>query len=148
MTPSRTFTVSAAALAAASPAFAERVDSAAWDALAAIEIEEIVSDTSYEVRKIFPSEIKDGVEQFDITGFAVPLGDTTNVREFMIVSDMGFCPFCGNPEHGTSLQVSLAEPIPFVEEGMRLTLRGALETIGDSQTWQSTIMRDAVVIDG
>ena len=144
----RTLTVFATALAAASPALAERVDSPAWDALAAIEIEEIITDTSYEVRKVFPSEIKDGVAQFDITGFAVPLGETSNVREFMIVSDMGFCPFCGNPEHGTALQVSLAEPLPFVEEGMRLSLRGSLETIKDSQTWQSAIMRDAIVIDG
>lgn len=148
MKTSRTLSVSAAALASASPALAERIDSPAWDALAAIEIEEIVTDTSYEVRKIFPVEIKDGVEQFDITGFAVPLGDTANVREFMIVSDMGFCPFCGDPEHGTALQVTLTEPLPFVEEGMRLTLRGSLETIKDSQTWQSAIMRDAVVIKG
>ena len=148
MKSSRTLSVSAAALASASPALAERIDSPAWDALAAIQIEEIVTDTSYEVRKIFPVEIKDGVEQFDITGYAVPLGDTANVREFMIVSDMGFCPFCGDPEHGTALQVTLTEPLPFVEEGMRLTLRGSLETIKDSQTWQSAIMRDAVVIKG
>lgn len=146
--PTKTLSVSVAALAAASPAFAENIDSPAWDALEAIKIEEIVTDTSYEVRKIFPSQIKDGVAQFDITGFVVPLGDVTNVREFMLVSDMGFCPFCGDPEHGTALQVSLAEPLPTLEEGTRLSLRGALETIEDSQTWQSTIMRNAVVIDG
>lgn len=144
----RTMTVSATALAAASPAFAETIASPAWDALAAIEIEEIMTETTYEVRKIFPAEIKDGVERFDITGFAVPLGETENVRDFMIVSDIGFCPFCGDPEHGTALQVTLAEPIPFIEEGMRLSLRGSLETIKDDQTWQSAIMRDAVVIDG
>lgn len=144
----RSLTVSATALAAASPAMAEQIDSAAWDALAAIEIEEIMTDTTYQVRKIFPAEIKDGVAQFDITGFAVPLGDTSNVRDFMLVSDIGFCPFCGDPEHGTALQVTLAEPLDFVEEGMRLSLRGSLETIKDDQTWQSAIMRDAVVVDG
>lgn len=144
----RTLTVSATALAAATPGMAETVDSAAWDALAAIEIEEIMTETTYEVRKIFPAEIRDGVERFDITGFAVPLGETENVRDFMIVSDIGFCPFCGDPQHGTALQVTLAEPIPFIEEGMRLSLRGSLETIKDEQTWQSAIMRDAVIVDG
>ena len=143
----RSLTVSATALAAASPSFAETIDSAAWDALAAIEIEEIMTETTYQVRKVFPEEIAKGVSDFAITGFAVPLGSTENVSDFMIVSDMGFCPFCGNPEHGTSLQVTLADPIPFIEEGMRLSLRGTLETIDDEQTWQSTIMRDAVVVD-
>ncbi|WP_108815874.1 hypothetical protein [Loktanella sp. Alg231-35] len=144
----KSVTLSTAALAAASPGLAETIDSAAWDTLAAIEIEEIVTETSYQVRKIFPAEIKDGVAQFDITGFAVPLGDTRNVREFMLVSDIGFCPFCGDPTHGTALQVTLAAPLDFVEEGTRLSLRGSLETIQDDQTWQSAIMRDAVVIDG
>ena len=144
----KSVTLSATALAAASPGVAETIDSAAWDVLAAIEIEEIVTETTYQVRKIFPAEIKDGVAQFDITGFAVPLGDTRNVRDFMLVSDIGFCPFCGDPAHGTALQVTLAAPLDVVEEGTRLTLRGALETIQDDQTWQSAIMRDAVVIDG
>lgn len=144
----RTLTVSATALFAGAPAFAERVESPAWDALAAIEIEEVMTETSYEARKTFPADLEGGVAQFDITGFAVPLGDMANVREFMIVSDMGFCPFCGNPEHGTALQVTLAEPIPFIEEGMRLSLRGALEPVTDPQTSQSVILRDAVLIEG
>ena len=139
---------SATALAATSPAAAQQITSPAWDALQAVDIEEIVTENSYEVRKVFPSEIKDGVAQFDITGFVVPLGDTSNVKDFMLVPDMGFCPFCGDPAHGAALQVSLAEPLTYVEEGTRLSLRGSLETITDPQTWQSTIMRNAVVIDG
>lgn len=140
---------SATALAAAAPAAAsaEQITSSAWDALQAVEIEEIITEDSYEVRKVFPSEIKDGVAQFDITGFVVPLGDTSNVTDFMLVPDMGFCPFCGDPAHGAALQVSLAEPLNYLEEGTRLSLRGSLETITDPQTWQSTIMRNAVVID-
>lgn len=148
MATHRTLTVSAAAMAVATPGATERIESDAWDALAAIEINEIVTATSYEVRKVFPAEIMNGVERFDITGFAVPLGDTRNVRDFMLVSDMGFCPFCGDPEHGTALQVTLSDPITVIEEGMRLTLRGSLETIHDNQTWQSAIMRDAQIIDG
>lgn len=39
---------------------------------------------------------------------------------------MGFCPFCGDPEHGTSLQVTMADPLAGYVEGERITLRGAL----------------------
>lgn len=141
-------TVSAAAIAAATPGIAESIDSAAWDLIGAIEVTEIATATTYEVRKVFPAEIQNGVERFDITGFAVPLSMDGDVSELIIVSDMGFCPFCGDPEHGKALQVSLVTPIPMFEDGTRLTLRGSLETIDDPQTWQSALMRDAVVVDG
>lgn len=118
-------------------------DSAAqWDLLAAIEIEEIITDTSYEVRKVFPSAIENGVEQFDISGYLVPLADGAEISDFILISDMGFCPFCGSPEHGTSLQVTMADPIQFVE-GERVTLRGALETVTDPETWQTTVLTGA-----
>jgi hypothetical protein len=116
--------------------------SAQWDLLAAIEIEEIITDTSYEVRKVFPSALENGVEQFDISGYLVPLSDGAEISDFILISDMGFCPFCGSPEHGTSLQVSMADPIPF-EEGKRVTLRGALETVTDPETWQTTVLTGA-----
>lgn len=118
-------------------------DSAAqWDLLAAIEVEEIITDTTYEVRKVFPSALENGVEQFDISGYLVPLSDGAVITDFILISDMGFCPFCGSPEHGTSLQVSMADPIPF-QDGKRVTLRGALETVTDPETWQTTVLTDA-----
>jgi len=123
-------------------------NTASWDVLASIEIEEIVSETSYEVRKVFPAAMKDGIAQFDITGYAVPMSFDGAVSEILLVSDMGFCPFCGSPEHGTSLQVSLASPILGLEEGTRITVRGQLDAIIDPETFQSAIMRDATVIDG
>ena len=147
MTILRTTSLSTIALAAAAPAFAETIDSAAWDTLAAITVDEIITDTSYEARKTFPADFSDRMP-FDITGFVVPLGQTEDVTDFMIVSDMGFCPFCGNPEHGTSLQVSLAAPLPVIEEGMRISLRGTLEAVTDPETAQTTLMRDAVVVNG
>ena len=118
---------------------------ASWDILAAIEVEEIVTDTSYEVRKIFPTAVEDGIEQFDITGYLVPLyGDESGgITDLILVSDMGFCPFCGSPEHGTNLQVSMAEPLMDFEEGQRITLRGALEPVTDTETWQTTILTGA-----
>ena len=116
-----------------------------WDLLAAIEVEEIVTDTSYEVRKVFPAAVENGIEQFDITGYVVPLyGDENgNITDLILVSDMGFCPFCGSPEHGTNLQVTMAEPLVGFEEGARITLRGALEPVTDAETWQTTILTGA-----
>lgn len=119
-----------------------------WDLLAQVEIEEIMTETSYEVRKVFPSAIEDGIEAFDITGYVVPLSDGPDLTDFILVSDMGFCPFCGSPEHGTSLQVSMASPTAGLEEGTRVTLRGALEAVTDPETFQSTIMRNARLVGG
>lgn len=122
------------------PSFAE---TNSWDLLAQIEITEIVTETSYEVRKVFPAAVENGIEQFDISGYVVPLSDGPEMSEFILISDMGFCPFCGSPEHGTSLQVSMAEPLTDYEEGSRITLRGALEAVTDPETWQSTILTGA-----
>lgn len=139
--------VSALALAAPATLFAGCVwadDLAAqWDLLAAIEVEEIITDTTYEVRKVFPAAIENGVEQFDISGYLVPLSDGAEISDLILISDMGFCPFCGSPEHGTSLQVSMADPIIAFEEGARVTLRGALETVTDPETWQTTVLTGA-----
>jgi len=115
---------------------------AQWDLLAAIEVEEIVTDTTYEVRKVFPSALENGVEQFDISGYLVPLSDGAEISDFILISDMGFCPFCGSPEHGTSLQVTMADPMTF-EDGKRVTLRGTLETVTDPETWQTTVLTGA-----
>jgi hypothetical protein len=116
---------------------------ASWDLLAAISVEEIVTDTTYEVRKIFPAAVENGIDQFDITGFIVPLTDGPDITDLILVSDMGFCPFCGSPEHGTSLQVTMADPLTGFEEGSRITLRGALQAVTDPETWQTTVMTNA-----
>jgi hypothetical protein len=140
-------TVSLAALAAPLPLAAGSVWAddlaASWDLLAAISVEEIVTDTTYEVRKIFPAAVENGIDQFDITGFIVPLTDGPDITDFILVSDMGFCPFCGSPQHGTSLQVTMADPLTGFEEGSRITLRGALQAVTDPETWQTTVMTNA-----
>lgn len=121
--------------------------SASWDLLAAIEVDEIITETTYEVRKIFPSSVTDGIDQFDITGYLVPLADGAKITDFILISDIGFCPFCGSPEHGTSLQVTMATPTAY-EDGARITVRGSLEAVTDPETFQTTIMRGATLIDG
>ena len=148
-TPLRT---SALALAAAQtaivtplfPAFANTEKS--WDLLRSIEVDEITAGTTYKVRKIFPAAIQDGVEQFDITGYVVLLWSDENVSDFMLISDMGFCPFCGNPEHGTSLEVRLSAPVASLADGDRLTVRGALELVRDPETTQSARLTKAKIL--
>lgn len=148
----RRLTTSAVALATAQVSVlapfsqALAADNNGWDRLKSIETEEIVTDTSYEVRKIFPSELKDGIEQFDLTGYVVLLWADENVQEFMLISDMGFCPFCGDPEHGTALQVSLENPAAKLEEGARITVRGALEAVTDTETTQTTRLVAATIL--
>ncbi len=141
-------TVSIAALSApfAMTAGVAWAEDASWSLLEQIEVEEIITDTSYEVRKIYPSAIENGVEQFDISGYVVPLYSETDIKEFILISDMGFCPFCGDPDHGTSLQVTMADTLPNFVEGERITLRGSLETVSDSETWQTTVLTGAHVL--
>lgn len=134
--------LSAPAAFGAGAALAETPDMA-WDLLKEITVEEIITETSYEVRKVFPASIEDGIEQFDISGYVVPLSEGPEITDLILVSDMGFCPFCGSPEHGTNLLVSMSEPSIGFEEGSRITLRGALEPVLDNETWQTAVLTNA-----
>jgi hypothetical protein len=119
-----------------------------WALLDAIAIEEIATDTTYEVRKTFPPALRDGQRDFRISGYAVPLTPGRNVTELVLVSDMGLCPFCGSAEHGASLQVVLDEPIAGLEEGARISLVGDLAMVTDPMTWQAAVLRNARLVDG
>lgn len=118
-----------------------------WALLAGVAIDERVDGDSYVVTKTFPAAIENGISDFLITGYAVPLTPGERVTELMLVSDMGNCPFCGSSDHGVSLQVQLDEPIIGLEAGTRLSVRGALEPVHDTDTWQSTILRAARVVE-
>ena len=89
-----------------------------WALLAAIEVDEIISDTSYTVKKTYPDAIRNGAQEFRITGYAVPMFPGVAGRDLLLVSDMGDCPFCGQPDHGASLQIQLDEDV-LIEEGQR-----------------------------
>ncbi|WP_136439240.1 hypothetical protein [Pacificoceanicola onchidii] len=117
-----------------------------WDLLDDIEIDEIVTETSYEVKKRYPAGIAEAPQSITITGYAAPALPGELVQELMLVADMGTCPFCGSLDHGASLMVSLAEPIPAVDENKRITLQGTLRRVTDPQTWQAVIMEDARIV--
>lgn len=118
-----------------------------WALLGEVEIDEIVTDTSYEVKTTFPKQLDDGIQELTITGYAMPLTPGSVIRELLLVSDMGTCPFCGSGDHGTSLKVTLAEPLSDFEDGARITLKGALTAVRDTTTWQSAVLENAILVD-
>lgn len=120
-----------------------------WDLLSQIQIEELVSETSYRVNKTWPKGFEGAMEDTRITGYAVPMfpgipGDS--VKDLILTSDIGLCPLCGSPDHGATLQVTLAEPIIGFEDGQRIALTGTLQRVEDAETWQAAIMTGARVI--
>lgn len=136
--------LSATALGATATAAFADLDS--WHLLNEIDREEIVTDTSYEVRKSFPEALRNGAVEFEITGYAAPLTPGGQITELMLVSDTGSCPFCGSFEHAASLQVQLAEAIPEFDQNTRLSLRGTLEPVTDPEIWQAAILRNARIV--
>ena len=117
-----------------------------WALLSGIQVDEQMDGDRYEVTKVFPNELLGGIDDFFITGYAVPLSPGEKITSLILVSDMGNCPFCGSGEHSVSLQVELEDPIIGLEEGTRISLRGALEAVTDTETWQTTILRGARVV--
>ena len=136
------------ALAAAmtSVAAGAQAETDTWTLLEQIEIEEIVTDTSYEVRKTFPSQMSMTGQSVEITGYAVPMYAGKEVTDLILVSDMGLCPLCGNSGHSANLQVTLAEPITVLDESKRIQLVGDLTPVLDPETWQAAILKNARIV--
>ncbi|MEO1705586.1 MAG: hypothetical protein AAFR50_09660 [Pseudomonadota bacterium] len=66
---------------------------------------------------------------YEITGVLHLVKASAEVSEFILVSDSGFCPWCGGLDHGTALEVQLAGPALGLEHGARVTVRGQLEEV-------------------
>ncbi|WP_371157678.1 hypothetical protein [Jannaschia sp. 2305UL9-9] len=130
---------------AATPAMAD-VDPA-WHLLGQIEVTEHETAESWTVTKRFPAEIEGGVDEFQISGYLIAVGWEAETRDFMLVSDAGQCPFCGSGDHGTAIEVRLADPLPATDEARQATLRGALHLVRDADTMQAVVMTDAVLLD-
>ena len=137
-----------AATATTAPAWAEEVHPG-WTLIDGIEREEVITADSYAVIKRFPAEVAGGVDEFEIAGYLIPLGFGAETADWMLVPEAGMCPFCGSSEHGTAIEVSLAEPLAVDAIGedatKRVVLRGALQTVTDPQTFQAFYMTDARV---
>jgi hypothetical protein len=118
-----------------------------WALLGDVQVDEIVTDTSYEVKKTFPKQLEDGIRALKITGYAMPLTPGDAISELILVSDMGTCPLCGGADHGTSLQVKLSQPLIGFEDGARITVQGNLSAVRDTTTWQSAVLENAVLVD-
>lgn len=121
-------------------------DADVWDLLSRIQIEELVTDTSYRVNKTWPQGFEGTMENTRITGYAVPMFPGDSVKDLILTSDIGLCPLCGSPDHGATLQVTLDEPIIGFEEGQRIALTGTLKRVEDTDTWQAAILTGARVI--
>lgn len=117
-----------------------------WDLIGQITIDEVVSEDSYEVRKSYPSGLAEQDQEVEITGYVAPLMPGESLRELIMVSDMGFCPFCGDPDHGASLQVSLLDSVDMIDETQRITIKGTLSRVNDPETWQAVVLRDAQIL--
>jgi hypothetical protein len=137
--------VGTAVVALGSAAHADTLD--VWQLLDEIAIEEIVTETTYEVRKSYPAALTEGREvEVEITGYATPSLPGETIRELLLVSDMGLCPFCGSLDHGATLVVSLNDAIPTIEDSTRLTLKGTLAPVDDPETWQSVVLKNAQIV--
>ena len=137
--------LSTAVLAPVAPALANSDADMGWDIIRGVEIKEIVTETTYQVQKTFPKELGSGIQDFEITGYVTLTLSDKNVEEFILISDMGFCPYCGDPDHGATVQVKLDTPAPELEDGAHVTVIGALMPVFDPQTWQSTVLERAII---
>ena len=120
----------------------------AWTLMEQIQIKEIVTDTTYEVQKQFPEDMEELGRDIKVTGYAAATIPGAMVDEIILVSDMGLCPLCGGGDHNANLQIKLAQPIPYFEEGTKMTLQGDLRKVLDPETWQSAILENARLVTG
>ncbi len=121
-----------------------------WALLDQIQIEEIVTETSYEVRKSWPDAFAQDLSNMRVTGYAVamiPGAPGQKVQELLLTSDSGICPLCGSGDHAATLQIVLDEPLEDFVEGQRISVEGTLMRVDDSTTWQSAQMINARLVD-
>ena len=118
-----------------------------WSLLDQIQIEEIVTENSYEVRKSWPNAFAQDLQNIKVTGFAVAMIPGQQVKELLLTSDSGICPLCGSGDHAATLQIVLDEPLEGFVEGQRISVEGTLMRVDDSTTWQSAQMINARLVD-
>ncbi|MEO1238161.1 MAG: hypothetical protein AAFW64_00580 [Pseudomonadota bacterium] len=129
-----------------SPARAEE-DVNAWRLLGAVEIDEVIEGESYQAIKTFPPGLVASADQFEITGYVVPIAAEAYMSRFILVEDPANCPFCGNAAgYGPVLLVQLKRPISELPEFSNVRVSGRIELIDDPKTYEAFRMVDAVTL--
>ncbi len=139
--------VSAQGLDLPRPAF----DGAAWGLLDQVGLSEAqAANGDWIVTKKFPPELKAAAEvPFRISGYVVPVTAEAKQQHILLVRDPEDCPFCGsNASYAPALEVTLRKPVSDITEFDHLTVRGRLELIEDTDTFQSVILKDAEIVVG
>lgn len=123
-------------------------DISGWSLLAGVEIEEVIEGESYQAIKTYPPALLDAADEFEITGYVVPVTAEPYMTTFMLVEDPANCPFCGSSAgYGPVLEVQLKRPIPELAEFAEVTVAGRIELIEDPETYQSYRLVDAVALN-
>ncbi|MEM6695075.1 MAG: hypothetical protein AAF626_10475 [Pseudomonadota bacterium] len=112
-----------------------------------IQFDEREENGRWVVEKTFPTELKDQRDAVSVTGYYVPVLAEAYVTQFILVPQPYACPFCGSDSYGLALEVHVAEPMPDLEEGTRIEVRGMIELVESGDTYQSIILTDAALVD-
>ena len=104
----------------------------------------MIEGDTYAAIKTFPPALIARQDDFEITGFVVPITAEPFIQTFILVEDPANCPFCGGSGYGPVLEVQLKRPIGTLTEFTELTVEGRLELIEDPETFQSYRMVDAI----
>lgn len=121
-------------------------DDAAWRLLNTAEFHEIIDGDNWRVEKTIPAPLRAAAEDFEITGFFVPVIAQGEITEFLLVEDPADCPFCGSGGYGPVLEVTSKRPMPDLAEFAEITLRGQLEFNESPETLQLFRLKDAILI--
>lgn len=127
-------TVTSLLAPAVAAADAERL----WPLLAQVRFEERGTEDDWTVSKTFPAELRALSGPVTLRGYPVTVLPEAEVTNFLLVQDPEDCPYCGsNAGYGPTLEVRLAAPLPFLEEGRAQDVTGTLELIEAPDTYQA-----------
>lgn len=133
-------------LFAAAP-FSAQSNGTAWQLLNTAEFTEIIEGDNWRVEKTIPDALKAAAQDFEITGFFVPVLAQGEITEFLLVEDPADCPFCGSGGYGPVLEVTSKRPMPDLAEFAQITLRGTLEFNESPETLQLFRLKDAILVE-
>lgn len=119
-----------------------------WTLLRLAQIDEEGEGDAWRAVKIFPEPLRAAAQDFEITGFIVPILAEPELTHFLLVEQPEDCPFCGSAGYAPTLEVTMARALPDLPEFTQITLRGTLEFIEDPQTFQLYRLVDARPLDG